>query len=89
LISAGGNTKNKKGSNMKWHDITIKYKDEWVLLEVKKADKNLTIKEGKVLSHSKDKNEIYNRLLALKPKSFAIEYTGKIPDDLSVVLIEL
>ena len=74
--------------NMKWHDIILKYKDEWVLLEVKKADKNLTITEGKVLSHSKDKNEIYNRLLTLKPKSFAIEYTGKIPDDLSVVLFE-
>jgi 6-phosphogluconolactonase/glucosamine-6-phosphate isomerase/deaminase len=78
----------KRNPNMKWHDIILKYKDEWVLLEVKKADKNLTIKEGKVLSHSKDKNEIYNRLLTLKPKSFAIEYTGKIPDDLSVVLFE-
>jgi hypothetical protein len=30
---------------MKWHDIILKYKDEWVLLEVKKADKNLTITE--------------------------------------------
>ena len=71
---------------MEWHNIIKKYKDEWVLLEVKKVDKNLQIREGLVLSHGKDKNEIYNQLLQRRPKKFSIEYTGKIPDDLAVVL---
>lgn len=71
---------------MEWPNIIKKYKDEWVLLEVKKVDKNLRIKEGLVLSHGKDKNEIYNQLLRLRPKKFSIEFTGKIPDDLAVVL---
>ena len=71
---------------MEWHNIIKKYKDEWVLLDVKKVDKNLQIREGLVLWHGKDKNEIYNQLLQRRPKKFSIEYTGKIPDDLAVVL---
>jgi len=70
---------------MKWYDIAEKYKDEWVLLGDIKVDRNFRIKEGKVLSHSADKNEIYNKIIDLKPKKFAIEYTGKIPEDLAVV----
>ena len=72
---------------MKWIDIAEKYKDRWVLLEDIKVDKNFRIKEGKVLLHSSDKNEIYDKIVELKPKRFAIEYTGKVPDDLAVVLI--
>ena len=71
---------------MKWIDIAEKYKDRWVLLEDIKVDKNFRIKEGKVLLHSSDKNEIYDKIVELKPKRFAIEYTGKVPDDLAVVL---
>ncbi len=72
---------------MKWTDIAEKYKDEWVLLENIKVDKDFRIKEGKVLSHSADKNEIYNKIVELRPKRFAVEYTGKVPEDLAVVLI--
>jgi hypothetical protein len=71
---------------MKWNEIIKKYRCEWVLLENIKLDRNFKIKEGNVLLHSTDKNEIYDKLLELRPKKFAIEYTGKIPDDLAVVL---
>jgi len=71
---------------MKWGEIVRKYKIEWVLLEDVKVDKNFRIKGGKVLLHSTDKHEIYNRLLELRPKRFAVEFTGKIPDNLAVVL---
>ena len=72
---------------MKWQKIVETYKDEWVLVEVIKIDSRMKIKEGKVLYHSKDKNEIYNKLIDLKPKKFSIEYTGKIPEELAVVLV--
>lgn len=71
---------------MKWEKIKDKFKDEWVLIEVKKADEAFNLKEGDVIAHSKDKEEIYRKLLELKPKRFSIEYTGKIPEDLAVVL---
>ncbi len=72
---------------MKWEKIVKEFKNEWVLLEVEKVDPDFSVKEGKVLAHSQDKNEIYKKVLEFRPKSFSIEYTGKIPDDLAVVLL--
>ena len=71
---------------MKWKKIVEQYKDEWVLIDVKEVDNTFKIIEGDVIAHSKDKEEIYKKLLELKPKNFSIEYTGKIPEDLAVVL---
>lgn len=72
---------------MKWEEIFEQFKDEWILVDVKEVDENFNLKEGDVIAHSKDKEEIYKKLLELKPKKFSIEYTGKIPEDLAVVLI--
>lgn len=72
---------------MKWKGIIKRFKNEWVLIDVKKVDKYFTIQEGDVIAHSKSKEEIYNKLLKIKPKNFSIEYTGKIPEDLAVVML--
>ena len=71
---------------MKWKEIVNKFKDEWVLIDAKKVDENFNLEEGKVMAHSKDKSEIYAKLLKLKGNNLYIEYTGKIPKDLAVVL---
>lgn len=76
----------KEGFSMKWKEIIKKFKDEWVLIEVKEVDEDYQIKEGIVIAHSRDKSEIYEQLLKLKDKKLYIEYTGKIPEDLAVVL---
>lgn len=68
-----------------WH-ILEKFKDEWVLIDVKEVDEDFNLKEGDVIAHSKDKEELYGKLLEIRPKHFSIEYTGKIPEDLAVVL---
>ena len=71
---------------MKWKEIVKAFKDEWVLVYVKEVDENFNLKEGDIIAHSKDKEEIYKKLLKITPESFSIEYTGKIPEDLAVVL---
>ena len=71
---------------MKWEDIMKKYKDEWVLIEVREVDDNFNLREGDVIAHSKDKSKIYERVLNLRGKKLYIEYTGKIPEELAVVL---
>ncbi|MCR4292508.1 MAG: hypothetical protein NUV76_06510 [Candidatus Kuenenia sp.] len=71
---------------MKKEDILKKHRNEWVLIECKQVDENFEIIEGEILYHSKDKNEVYKKLLELRPKNYAIEYTGKIPEDLAVML---
>ena len=71
---------------MKWADIKKSYKNQWVLIEVDKVDDSFNLLEGEVLTHSKDKNEIYQKLLQIRPKEFSIEYTGEVPEDLAVVM---
>ena len=39
-----------------------------------------------MLAHSKDKDEIHQKLLQIRPKEFSIEYTGEVPEDLAVVM---
>lgn len=67
-------------------EMLKKYKNEWILIECKQVDENFEVVEGEILYHSKDKDELYKKLLELKPKNCAIEYTGKIPEDLAVML---
>lgn len=71
---------------MRWENILEQYKDEWVLIDVKETNEDFTIKEGNVIAHSKDKEDIYKKLLEIRPKNFSIEYAGKIPENLAVVL---
>ena len=71
---------------MRWKDIKNKFKNQWVLIEVENVDESFNVLEGKVLAHSKDKDEIYQKLLKIKPKEFSIEYTGEVPEDLAVVM---
>lgn len=71
---------------MKWEDIKKIFEDEWVLIKVDKVNENFSLLEGEVLANSKDKDEVYRKLLEIKPKEFMIEYTGEIPEDLAVVL---
>ena len=74
---------------MKWKDIRKAFKDQWVLIQVGKVDESLNVVEGEVLAHSKDKDEVYKKLLQIRPKEFSIEYTGMIPEDLAVVLVTM
>lgn len=71
---------------MKWEKIVEGFEDEWVLIDVKEVDEDFNLKDGDVIAHSRDKEEIYKKLLEIRPRSFSIEYTGKIPEDLAVVL---
>lgn len=60
--------------------IKKKYKNEWVLVDVVEEDKLNRTTKGRVLAHSKSREDIYDKMLKL-PKGFnvAIFYTGEIP----------
>jgi len=36
--------------------------------------------------HSKDRDEVYRKAVELRPRRFAVLYTGKMPKDTAVVL---
>jgi hypothetical protein len=70
---------------MRLSEIKKKYRDQWVLVEFSKLDKDLRVKDGKVIAHAVNKEDIYKALLHTRGKNVAVEYCGKIPEDLVVM----
>jgi hypothetical protein len=46
----------------------------------------LEVQSGKVICHSPDREEVYRKAVELRPKHFAVLYTGKMPQDSAIVL---
>lgn len=70
---------------MRVDEIRKKYPNEWVLIEFSKLGKDLRVKEGKVLAHASNKEDIYRALLQTRGKNVSIEYCGEMPQDLVVM----
>ena len=67
-------------------EIEARFDSEWVLIEDPETDETLAVRRGTVRWHSKDRDEVYRKAVALRPRRFAILYTGKIPEGSAVVL---
>jgi hypothetical protein len=67
-------------------EIEARFQSEWVLVEDPETDESLQVKSGKVLWHSKDRDEVYRKALELRPKRSAFLYTGSVPEEVVIVL---
>jgi hypothetical protein len=67
-------------------EIEAQFAAEWVLVEDAQTNDALEVQSGKVLYHSKDRDEVYREAVRLRPKRFAMLYTGTLPKDTAVVL---
>ena len=67
-------------------EIKQKFDSEWVLLEDPETDEALAVRSGKVRCHGKDRDEVYRCAIEIRPKRFAIVYTGKMPEGTAIVL---
>ncbi len=65
-------------------EIETQYASEWVLVEDPQTDAELEVVSGAVLSHSKDRDEVYRK--AAEPRRFAMLYTGTIPENTAIIL---
>ncbi len=66
--------------------IEEQFNSEWVLVEDPETDEALDVQSGKVLWHSKDRDEVYRKAVELRPKRFAMLYTGQIPENTAIAL---
>jgi hypothetical protein len=55
-------------------EIETQFASEWVLVEDPQTNDALEVQSGKVLYHSKDRDEVYREAVRLRPKHFAIRY---------------
>ncbi len=67
-------------------EITEQFDSEWVLVGDPQTGDDLNVKQGMVLWHSRDRDEVYRKAREIQPQHSAILYTGKLPDDVAVVL---
>jgi hypothetical protein len=67
-------------------EIESQFDSEWVLVGDPRTNEALEVLSGKVLHHSKDRDEVYRKVVAVRPKRCAVLYTGEIPEDTAIVL---
>ena len=67
-------------------EIESQFDSEWVLIEDPQTNEALDVLGGKVLHHSSDRDEVYRKAVALRPRRSAVVYTGQMPEDTAVVL---
>ena len=66
--------------------IEAQFASEWVLVEAPQTNHALEVQSGRVRWHSKDREEVYRQAVVLRPKRFAILYTGKMPEGTAIIL---
>jgi hypothetical protein len=72
---------------MKWEEIEKNYKEQWALIECTKVTPDtFEILDGNVLYHNSDMGKVYTKLLEMRPKEYTMEYIGKFPENIAVVL---
>lgn len=67
-------------------EIESQFPSEWVLVEDPETNESLEVRSGKVVYHSKDRDEVYRKAVELRPKRFAMLYTGTMPAGTAIVL---
>ncbi|MDI6735595.1 MAG: hypothetical protein QME42_05300 [bacterium] len=67
-------------------EIQERFNSEWILLSDPETENGLEVKNGKLLWHSRDRDEVYRKAREFKPKHSAILYTGRLPQDAVIVL---
>jgi hypothetical protein len=71
---------------MTMDEIQDQFDSEWVLVEDPEVNEALEVIRGRVVYHSKDRDEVYRKAIELRPKRAAYLYTGKMPEGTAIVL---
>lgn len=67
-------------------EIELQYPSQWILLEDPQTDDHMQVVAGKVLWHSPDRDEVYQKAVELRPAHSAFVCTIRTPDDVEFVL---
>jgi hypothetical protein len=71
---------------MSYAEMKTAFDGEWVLIGDPQTTRTLEITGGKILWHSKDRDEVYRKAVELKPKHSAVLYLGKLPEGMEYAL---
>jgi hypothetical protein len=67
-------------------EIQSRFDSEWVLVADPEVDEKLRVVRGKVVFHSKSRDEFDRKQIELRLPSSASLYTGTMPENTAIVL---
>lgn len=67
-------------------EIESRFDSEWVLIADPEVDDQLRVVRGKVVHHSKDRDEVDRKMVELRLGSSATLYTGEMPENTAIIL---
>ncbi len=67
-------------------EMETRFDSEWILVGDPETNELLDVERGKILYHSRDRDEVYRFAVKLRPKHSAMLYTGTIPEDTAIVI---
>jgi hypothetical protein len=73
-----------KNPSLTKEKIKAKYPNQWLLLEDCELDASTTLRKGRVIAHSKNRDEIH-RALKEHTGNLCIHFTGTLPPDTGVI----
>ncbi len=78
----------QKDGILPMEEIREQYAGEWVLIEYVELDEDMQIVRGRVLAHSSDDEEIFQKFLGFIDQKMpvAIENLGQVPEDVIFVV---
>jgi hypothetical protein len=72
---------------MSWNEIEATYPDEWVLILEPDTGPDLKVRSGVVAAHSKERDEVDQKVMELRPRRCAILFLGDpLPPEMIAVL---
>lgn len=71
---------------MTFEEMKQHHQGEWLLIAYKNLDEQMQVIDGEVLAHSPHQSEIYEVLSSIPEQPLAIEYVGKVPEDVAFIL---
>jgi hypothetical protein len=67
-------------------EIEAQFEDEWVLVVDPETTDALEVIKGRVLHHSRDRDEVYRKAVEVRPRRYAMLFTGEMPANTAIVL---
>ena len=66
--------------------IERQFPSEWILMVEPETDETDEVIAGKVVFHSKDRDEMYREAIKVRAKEIATHFTGKLPKGTAIIL---
>jgi hypothetical protein len=71
---------------MTMDEIERRFDAEWVLLDNLQTTDGSTVTAGRVVWHSPNRDEVWDKALEIQSNDIAVFYIGDVPEDVAILI---